>query len=83
MKCEILIKKRAQTSAKFQERGEEMHKTIMFCTVVAFATIVLLGELIAAVKLNKNGDDDLSFISIIILPFNLIIFMIVISFIGQ
>ena len=60
-----------------------MHKTIMFCTVVAFATIVLLGELIATVKLNKNGDDDLSFISIIILPFNLIIFMIVISFIGQ
>ncbi|MDO3394087.1 hypothetical protein, partial [Ligilactobacillus sp. 110_WCHN] len=68
---------------KFQERSEEMHKTIMFCTVVAFATIVLLGELIAAVKLNKNGDDDLSFISIIILPFNLIIFMTVISFIGQ
>ena len=60
-----------------------MHKTIMFCTVVAFATIVLLGELIATVKLNKNGDDDLSFISIIILPFNLIIFMTVISFIGQ
>lgn len=60
-----------------------MHKTIMFCTVVAFATIVLLGELIATVKLNKNGDDDLSFISIIILPFNLIIFMIVIYFIGQ
>lgn len=60
-----------------------MHKTIMFCTVVAFATIVLLGELIAAVKLNKNGDDDLSFMSIIILPFNLIIFMTVIYFIGQ
>lgn len=55
----------------------------MFCTVVAFATIVLLGELIAAVKLNKNGDDDLSFMSIIILPFNLIIFMTVIYFIGQ
>lgn len=71
------------SNTDFQERDEEMHKTIMFCTVVAFATIVLLGELIAAVKLNKNGDDDLSFISIIILPFNLIIFMIVISFIGQ
>lgn len=60
-----------------------MQKTIMFCTVVVFATIVLLGELIAAVKLNKNGDDDLSFISIIILPFNLTIFMAVIFFIGQ
>lgn len=53
----------------------------MFSIAIISATIILVAEFIAAVKLKEVGDDDLSLVLICIAPIILSIFAALISFI--